>query len=83
MYRLFWKKIIFFFRIKICRAHDSSDVTMFDHLFMFKTDLEETFFSSKVFDRRLRHLLAVLFCHVILLFILLDHVSSIYQAARF
>ena len=38
-----------FFRIKICIVHVSFDVTIVDHVFMFKTGPEHTF-SSLVFS---------------------------------
>ena len=33
----------FAFCTKICSTHASSDVTMVDHVYMFKTDREDTF----------------------------------------
>ena len=37
-----------FFRIKVGNVHPSSDVTMVDHVLMFKADLENTFSSRRL-----------------------------------
>ena len=60
----------------MCSAHVSSDVTMVDHVFMFKVDREESFF-LKVFDDRLRILVVGVFCHVMLFLNFLDRIPFI------
>ena len=44
----FCKKNLFFFRIKICIVHASSDITMVDHVFTFKADQKHTFSSREL-----------------------------------
>ena len=61
----------------------SSDVTMVDHVFFFKTDQEDTFLFSKFFGCRLRNLAVDVFCHVLLFLNFMGCVSFIYKAGGF